>query len=49
MEKKYEINCDYEAVLLLSDNSETLIGSSGKNHKQGTEEPGRAEFCCQGA
>ncbi len=30
MEKKYEINCDYEVVLLLSDNSETLIGGSEK-------------------
>lgn len=30
MEKKYEINCDYEVVLLLSDNSEMLIGGSEK-------------------
>ncbi len=30
MEKKCEINCDYEVVLLLSDNSETLIGGSEK-------------------
>ena len=30
MENKYEINCDYEVVLLLSDNSETLIGGSEK-------------------
>lgn len=30
MEKKYEVNCDYELVLLLSDNSETLIGGSEK-------------------
>lgn len=30
MEKKYDINYDYEVVLLLSDNSETLIGGSDK-------------------
>ncbi len=30
MENKYEINCDYEVVLLLSDNSEMLIGGSEK-------------------
>ena len=30
MENKYKINCDYEVVLLLSDNSETLIGGSEK-------------------
>ena len=30
MGNKYEINCDYEVVLLLSDNSETLIGGSEK-------------------
>ena len=41
MENKYEINCDYEVVLLLSDNSETLIG--------GSEKTINAEFCCQGA
>lgn len=39
MEKKYEINCDYEAVLLLSDNSETLIGGSEKTINKALKNP----------
>lgn len=33
-EKKFDINYDYELVLLLSDNRETLIGGSSKNIKK---------------
>ena len=33
-EKKFDINYDYELVLLLSDNCETLIGGSSKNIKK---------------
>ena len=33
-EKKFDINYDYELVLLLSDNCETLIGGSAKNIKK---------------
>lgn len=39
MEKKYEINCDYEVVLLLSDNSETLIGGSEKTINKALKNP----------
>lgn len=39
MENKYEINCDYEVVLLLSDNSETLIGGSEKTINKALKNP----------
>ncbi len=39
MEKKYEINCDYEVVLLLSDNSETLIGGSERAINKALKNP----------
>lgn len=39
MEKEYEINCDYGAVLLLSDNSETLIGGSEKTINKALKNP----------
>lgn len=39
MENKYEINCDYEAVLLLSDNSETLIGGSERAINKALKDP----------
>ncbi len=39
MEKKYEINCDYEVVLLLSDNSETLISGSEKTINKALKNP----------
>lgn len=44
MEKKYEINCDYEVVLLLSDNSETLIGGSEKTIKKALKNPDAPNF-----
>lgn len=44
MEKKYEINCDYEVVLLLSDNSETLIGGSGKAINKALKNPDAPNF-----
>ena len=44
MENKYEINCDYEVVLLLSDNSETLIGGSEKTIKKALKNPGSPNF-----
>lgn len=39
MENKCEINCDYEVVLLLSDNSETLIGGSEKTINKALKNP----------
>lgn len=39
MEKKYEINCDYELILLLSNNSETLIGGSEKTINKALKKP----------
>ena len=39
MENKYEINCDYEVVFLLSDNSETLIGGSEKTINKALKNP----------
>ena len=39
MENKYEINCDYEVVLLLSDNSEMLIGGSEKTINKALKDP----------
>lgn len=44
MEKKYEINCDYEVVLLLSDNSETLIGGSEKTINKALKNPDAPNF-----
>ncbi len=44
MEKKYEINCDYEVVLLLSDNSETLIGGSEKTINKALKNPNAPNF-----
>lgn len=44
MEKKYEINCDYEVVLLLSDNSETLIGGSEKTINKTLKNPDAPNF-----
>lgn len=44
MENKYEINCDYEVVLLLSDNSETLIGGSEKTINKTLKNPGAPNF-----
>ena len=42
--KKYEINCDYEVVLLLSDNSETLIGGSEKAINKTLKNPDTPNF-----
>lgn len=44
MEKKYEINCDYEVVLLLSDNFETLIGGSEKTINKALKNPDAPNF-----
>ncbi len=44
MEKKYEIICDYEVVLLLSDNSETLIGGSEKTINKALKNPDAPNF-----
>lgn len=44
MENKYEINCDYEVVLLLSDNSETLIGGSEKTINKTLKNPDAPNF-----
>ena len=44
MEKKYEINCDYEVVLLLADNSETLIGGSEKTINKALKNPDAPNF-----
>lgn len=44
MENKYEINCDYEVVLLLSDNSETLIGGSEKTINKALKNPDTPNF-----
>lgn len=44
MEKEYEINCDYEVVLLLSDNSETLIGGSEKTINKTLKNPDAPNF-----
>ena len=44
MENKYEINCDYEVVLLLSDNSETLIGGSEKTINKALKNPDAPNF-----
>lgn len=44
MENKYEINCDYEVVLLLSDNSETLIGGSEKTINKALKNPDVPNF-----
>jgi hypothetical protein len=44
MENKYEINCDYEVVLLLSDNSEMLIGGSEKAINKALKNPDAPNF-----
>lgn len=44
MEYKYEINCDYEVVLLLSDNSEMLIGGSEKTINKALKNPDAPNF-----
>jgi len=44
MENKYEINCDYELILLLSNNSETLIGGSEKTINKSLKNPGAPNF-----
>lgn len=44
MENKCEINCDYEVVLLLSDNSETLIGGSEKTINKALKNPDAPNF-----
>lgn len=44
MGNKYEINCDYEVVLLLSDNSETLIGGSEKTINKTLKNPDAPNF-----
>mgnify|MGYP004509407003 FL=1 len=44
MGNKYEINCDYEVVLLLSDNSETLIGGSEKTINKALKNPDAPNF-----
>lgn len=43
-EKKFDINYDYELVLLLSDNCETLIGGSSKNIKKALKDTHNANL-----